>query len=366
MTQTNLLELAKQGNVEAIASLINRQLQPKGITAKVALKDACLQVMLESPEVPDQQALVTFIRKRITGLRVASIERVKVYGRQAGEEFPAWNQEFEIVVQVNPSSPNVEVNATNRVSPHLESKKSRVQPLPRQSVSSTPQKKLLGVKWIVASKFLFLVSIVLLFMNLYLALVTFTASIITWLVYQLTPAGIDASLKQQLKARQKAEEERLNKLEEEEARNILLKNAKFEVKNLQPNLAYTVINEFSKVNARLSVGVSYTDLPGVIASAKLASQQFEKSRDYNVCPYLSKLINQNMFYYELSFECFQSRVKNSIFNNDLEKVIQKLFPDLKGKTVYGNFNKIVQTIWAEASKCSDEIQEILEFAEKND
>jgi len=113
MTQTNLLELAKQGNVEAIASLFNRQLQPKGITAKVALKDACLQVMLESAEVPDQQALVTFIRKRITGLRVASIERVKVYGRQAGEEFPAWNQEFEIVgltykgTTTQPNQPNV-------------------------------------------------------------------------------------------------------------------------------------------------------------------------------------------------------------------------------------------------------------------
>ncbi|WP_277926746.1 MULTISPECIES: hypothetical protein [Nostoc] len=41
MTQPNLLELAKQGDAQAIASLINRQLQPKGITAKVALKDAC-------------------------------------------------------------------------------------------------------------------------------------------------------------------------------------------------------------------------------------------------------------------------------------------------------------------------------------
>ncbi|WP_242063438.1 hypothetical protein [Nostoc sp. FACHB-892] len=41
MTQPNLLELAKQGDAQAIASLMNRQLQPKGITAKVALKDAC-------------------------------------------------------------------------------------------------------------------------------------------------------------------------------------------------------------------------------------------------------------------------------------------------------------------------------------
>ncbi len=51
-----------------LASLMNRQLQPKGITVKVALKDSCLQVMLESAQAPNQQALIAFIRKGITGL----------------------------------------------------------------------------------------------------------------------------------------------------------------------------------------------------------------------------------------------------------------------------------------------------------
>jgi hypothetical protein len=101
MTQPNLLELAKQGDAQAIASLMNRQLQPKGITVKVALKDACLQIMLESAQVPNQQALVAFIRKGITGLGAASIARVKIYGRQAGEDLTVWTEEFELVVQVN-------------------------------------------------------------------------------------------------------------------------------------------------------------------------------------------------------------------------------------------------------------------------
>jgi hypothetical protein len=52
-TQPNLLELAKQGNAKAIATLINRQLQPKGITAKAAFKDGCLQIMLESAHISD-------------------------------------------------------------------------------------------------------------------------------------------------------------------------------------------------------------------------------------------------------------------------------------------------------------------------
>ncbi|MEH2402958.1 hypothetical protein [Nostoc sp.] len=89
MTQPNILKLAKQGDTQAIASLMNRHLYPKGITAKVALKDACLEVILESAQVPNRQTLVAFIRKGLTGLGAASIERVKVYGQQTGEEFPA-------------------------------------------------------------------------------------------------------------------------------------------------------------------------------------------------------------------------------------------------------------------------------------
>ncbi|MFN6517406.1 MAG: DUF4429 domain-containing protein [Nostoc sp. CreGUA01] len=122
MNQPNILELAKQGDPQAIAFLMNRQLQPKGIIAKVALKDACLQVMLESAEVPNQQALVVFIRKGITGLGAASIERVKIYGRKIGEEFPDWSLEFELLVQASSlSSANDFLNLVTEHNEYLES-----------------------------------------------------------------------------------------------------------------------------------------------------------------------------------------------------------------------------------------------------
>ncbi|MEA5505011.1 hypothetical protein VB735_18250, partial [Halotia wernerae UHCC 0503] len=75
MTQANLLQLAKQGDAQAIASLMNRHLQSKGITAKAILEDGCLEVMLESAQVPNQQALVTFVYRGITSLGVVSIEK---------------------------------------------------------------------------------------------------------------------------------------------------------------------------------------------------------------------------------------------------------------------------------------------------
>ncbi|MEH2252194.1 hypothetical protein [Nostoc sp.] len=96
MTQPNILELAKQGDAKAIASLMNRHLHPKGITAKVAFKDASLEVILESAEVPNQQILFAFICKGLTVLGAASVERVKVYGQQTAKEFPAWSKEFDL------------------------------------------------------------------------------------------------------------------------------------------------------------------------------------------------------------------------------------------------------------------------------
>ena len=96
MTQPNILELAKQGDVQAIASLMNRHLHPKGITAQVAFQDTCLEVILESSQVLNQQVLVPFIRKGLTALGAASIEIVKVYGQQTGKEFPAWSKEFNL------------------------------------------------------------------------------------------------------------------------------------------------------------------------------------------------------------------------------------------------------------------------------
>ncbi|MFB8797871.1 MAG: SHOCT domain-containing protein [Microcoleus sp.] len=102
MTQQNILELAKQGDAKAIALLLNRQLQAKGITAAASLKDGCLQVMLEATEAPSQQVLAGWVSKSIAGLGAASIEKVKVYGRQTGSKVPAWSQEFEVAGQKLP------------------------------------------------------------------------------------------------------------------------------------------------------------------------------------------------------------------------------------------------------------------------
>jgi len=50
MTQTSLLQRAKQGDAEAIASVINYLIKDKKIIAKASVKDGCLKIILESTE----------------------------------------------------------------------------------------------------------------------------------------------------------------------------------------------------------------------------------------------------------------------------------------------------------------------------
>ncbi|MEA5594797.1 type IV pilin-like G/H family protein [Rivularia sp. UHCC 0363] len=128
MSQQNILELAKQGDAQAIASLMNRQLQPKGITAKATVDNSCLQIMLLSDETLNQQALVEFIRKGLTGLKIISIGKVKIFAKKIGEDFPAWSQDlimrngsqFEIVTQIKTSQESLKEQAklgdTNAIS----------------------------------------------------------------------------------------------------------------------------------------------------------------------------------------------------------------------------------------------------------
>lgn len=82
MTQPNLKQLAQQGNIKAISTLMNRTLQAKGITAKVRLKESCLQVMLESTQIPDQQFCVALIAEGMQRLAIPSIQSLRIFGRQ--------------------------------------------------------------------------------------------------------------------------------------------------------------------------------------------------------------------------------------------------------------------------------------------
>jgi ATP-dependent DNA helicase RecQ len=103
MAEDNFLEKARQVDAQALAGLLERSLEPKGITAKVFLKQDGLKVVLESAGTPEQQTLVDFIRQEIIGLGIPSIRTVKVLGKQSGSFDCAWQQEVELESQEEPA-----------------------------------------------------------------------------------------------------------------------------------------------------------------------------------------------------------------------------------------------------------------------
>ena len=92
--QYQLLEMARQGKPKAIAQLINQLLQPKGIVATAGFKDGWLHVILESAEVPNQEATATYIHKKLGTLKSKNLTQVKIHGRQLGSKTVSWTQEF--------------------------------------------------------------------------------------------------------------------------------------------------------------------------------------------------------------------------------------------------------------------------------
>ncbi|WP_421657562.1 type IV pilin-like G/H family protein [Leptothermofonsia sp. ETS-13] len=101
MTQPNLLEVAKQGDPEAIAKLMNLALQPKGITAETQLSNGCLEVILTSSRPLNPKALVNFVQRGLANLGTQSIQLVKVYGQKVGDDSPIWVDEFQVFASEN-------------------------------------------------------------------------------------------------------------------------------------------------------------------------------------------------------------------------------------------------------------------------
>jgi hypothetical protein len=89
-------ELARKGQPEAIAAVVNHAIQSQGITAKAVLKDGSLLLLLESDTVPEPTALVPFIKNGLTELGIESVPTLKIYGRKIGDRLPAWQEEIDI------------------------------------------------------------------------------------------------------------------------------------------------------------------------------------------------------------------------------------------------------------------------------
>ena len=95
MTQLSVMELAKQGDPQAIAALINRSLASKGIHAEAELKAECLIVSLHAAQIPNQKAVVTIIHRGMMILQVEQIKHVKILTYRSDNNYLAWQNEID-------------------------------------------------------------------------------------------------------------------------------------------------------------------------------------------------------------------------------------------------------------------------------
>ena len=94
MAANPLVEKAKQGDVNAIASLMNRLLKSQGMLANVEGEGDCLEILIESDlrsmddevRIPKRQVLVGMLKKWFITLEVQNISSIKISWQQTGFE----------------------------------------------------------------------------------------------------------------------------------------------------------------------------------------------------------------------------------------------------------------------------------------
>nr|MDJ0708196.1 hypothetical protein [Leptolyngbyaceae cyanobacterium MO_188.B28] len=91
--------LAGQGDLPALAFLLNRQLNPDldiqlatgGIRVQLLVKDDLLHIMVDGPICPDRRHVGQIINQFMTPQSFPDANGVRVYGRRAGQQRPTWS-----------------------------------------------------------------------------------------------------------------------------------------------------------------------------------------------------------------------------------------------------------------------------------
>jgi stringent starvation protein B len=93
---SQVLDLAKQGDADAIGALMNRSLTPQGVKARVILQGTTLQILLESLEIPAQDRFCNYIVQGLRKIGTPSIQRLELFGKQSDCEGYAWTENYQV------------------------------------------------------------------------------------------------------------------------------------------------------------------------------------------------------------------------------------------------------------------------------
>lgn len=101
------IQLAHQGDWDAIATLLTRMLNPDleqqlatgGVRLQLLQRQDLLHVMVDAPTCPDREQVGTAVTRFLNSLELRGITGVRVYGRRAGQKRPRWSYGMDFVVR---------------------------------------------------------------------------------------------------------------------------------------------------------------------------------------------------------------------------------------------------------------------------
>jgi Trk K+ transport system NAD-binding subunit len=87
----NLAELAKNGDRQAIATLLNRAFAEPNTSIGVDWHGGTLNLRFVSPATPNQQQAIEFVQAHLPTLQIGSLQTVRLFGYQGNQPAPLWN-----------------------------------------------------------------------------------------------------------------------------------------------------------------------------------------------------------------------------------------------------------------------------------
>lgn len=106
MASSSPVEQAKAGNPQAIAFLLNSNLNPKGIEAKVHATANGLNICLTAEHDLLADSLLDYMRQSFQRLNPIGITQVNLYGQSADQAQPTWCRSFQLRP---PSAPSLAI-----------------------------------------------------------------------------------------------------------------------------------------------------------------------------------------------------------------------------------------------------------------
>lgn len=89
----DLVVLAKRGDPASVQAILNQDLRQLGMNvAGISYQPSRMQLMLEANELPDKDAIITYLSEQIAELLIPNVTQLHIYCRRAGEAFPLWEQ----------------------------------------------------------------------------------------------------------------------------------------------------------------------------------------------------------------------------------------------------------------------------------